>query len=168
MKSITSDTFSKNNLATLSQPLRLVVVLVIVTVIIMVLSLSLENLIAESQVHQIEQQVQKILREASTMFEHADEGSTVILQVNFPATLRCIVFGHLPRTGTLEPVNTALDENSSNVGYYVMTDGTIRSFHSNARFSDNTMTQIAVFYQGTYAITLELCKLGGKTFVTLS
>lgn len=168
MKSITTDIFSKNNYATVGQPFRLVVVLIIVSAIIMVFGLSLENLIADSQVHQIEQQVQEILSEASIMFEHADEGSKVILQVNFPTTLRCIVFGHLPSTGTLYPVNATLDENTSNVGYYVMTDGTIRSFHSNARFSDTTMTKIVVFYAGMYTITLELGTLGGKTYVTLS
>lgn len=168
MKSIRIDMFSKNDFATVGQPIRLVVVIIVVCAIIMIFGLSLENLIADSDVHQIEAQVQEILREASIMFEHADEGSTVILQVNFPTTLRCIVFGHLPRTGTLEPLNATLDENTSNVCYYVMTDGTIRSFHSNARFSDTTMTKIAVFHPGTYTITLELEKLGAKTYVTLS
>ncbi len=160
--------FSKNDYATVGQPIRLVVVVIVVCTIIMIFGLSLENLIADSDAHQIELQVKEILREASIMFEHADEGSKVILQVNFPTTLRCIVFGYLPRTGTPEPLNITLDENTSNVCYYVMTDGTIRSFHSNARFSDTTMTNIAVFHAGMYTITLELGKLGGKTYVALS
>ncbi len=168
MTSNTTDIFSKNQYAVMGQPLRLVVVLIILTAILIVLSLSLENLIVNSHVHHIDQQVQVILKEAATMFEHADEGSYVALHVTFPPTLRWVVFGHLPRNNTLLPVNQTLDENTSNNCYYVMTDGTMRSFHSNARFSDCAMTRVAVFYPGAYTITLELHKQDGKTYVTMS
>ncbi len=168
MTSITTNTLSKNQYAVLGQPFHLVVVFFTVTAIIIVFSLSLQNLITESHNHQIEQQIQEVLIEAAIMFENADEGSKVMFQVSFPSTVRYIVFGHLPRNNTLLPVNKILDENTSNNCYYVMTDGTVRSFHSNARFSDSTMTQIAVFYPGTYTITLELRTEGGKTYVTMS
>lgn len=168
MTSITTNTLSKNQYAVLSQPLRLVVVFFIVTAILIIFGRSLQNLITESHIHQIEQQIQEVLIEAAIMFENADEESKVMLQVTFPTSLQYIVFGHLPSNNTLLPVDKTLDENTSNNCYYVMTDGTVRSFHSNARFSDSTMTQIAVFYPGTYTITLELRKEGGKTYVTMS
>lgn len=164
----TTGKFLKNEYAMLGQPFRLAIVIIITAVIILLFYISLQSLIAGSDHHQIEQQLQKILLEASAMFEHADEGSYITLQVTFPKSLRFLVFGHLPNNNTLEPVNTTLNENTSNNGYYLMTDGTMCSFHSQARFSDSTMTHIAVFYPGSYTIILELRKQGGKIYVTLS
>jgi hypothetical protein len=52
------------------------------------------------------------------MFEYADNGSIVTIPVQFPTSLRFIVFGYLPSNGTNEPANLTLDEKTSNNYYY--------------------------------------------------
>jgi len=153
--------------AVLGQPVYLLVVIIIAAAIITLFSLSLQNIIMDSQTHQVEHEIDTILTEATNMFEYADEGSMVTVHVEFPTTLRFIVFGGLPTNGTLEPTNLALDENTNNNYYYVMNDGTLRLFHSNARFSAENLTQMAVFHTGIYDLTLELCYYDEKTYVTI-
>jgi hypothetical protein len=115
----------------------------------------------------MEREINTILTDASNMYEYATEGSTNTLHVEFPVSLRFIVFGALPRNGILEPTDFSLDENTSNNYYFVMNDGTLKIFHSNARFSSRNLTQIALFHSGTYDITLELCSKEGKSYVTM-
>ena len=158
----------KKDYAVLGQPIGLLVALIIATIIITLFSVSIHHLTSEMQVHDIERQIDTILLEATTMFEYADEGSLATIQVTFPISMRFIVFGDHPRNGTTEPYHRTLDENTTNNYYYVMDDGSVRTFHSNARFSNCNMTQIAVFYPGTYTIILELCQKEGKTYVTMS
>ena len=153
--------------AVLGQPVYLLVVIIIAAAIITLFSLSLQNIIMDSQIHQVEHEIDTILTEATNMFEYADEGSMVTVHVEFPTALQFIVFGGLPTNGTTEPTNLTLDENTNNNYYYVMNDGTLRLFHSNARFSSENLTQMAVFHTGTYDLTLELCYNDGKTYVTI-
>jgi hypothetical protein len=159
---------SKKEYAVISQPGGLLITLIIAAIIIALFSLSLHHVQTDAELHHIEQQVHTILIEAANMFEYANEGSCVTLHVTFPKSMRFIVFGHLPQDGSIEPAQRELDENTSNNCYYVMEDGATRTFHSNARFSNDNMTQIAIFYAGTYDIILELRQQEGKTYVTMS
>lgn len=158
----------KKDSAAIGQPAGLLVTLIVAMVIIILLSLSIHHLQTEAELHHIEKQVQTILTQASTMFEYANEESLINLHVTFPQSMRYIVFGDFPRNGIIEPIQRTLDENTSNNCYYVTNDGTIRTFHSNTRFSNHNMTQISVFYAGSYTITLKLSRHGGKTYVTMS
>jgi hypothetical protein len=153
--------------AVVGQPIGLLVILIITTIIITLFSLSIQNLLKDSQIHQMEQEINTILTDASNMYEYAAEGSMDILHIEFPLSLRFIVFGALPRNGMLEPTDLSLDENTSNNCYFVMNDGTLKIFHSNARFSSSNLTQMALFHSGTYDITLELCSNEGKSYVTM-
>jgi hypothetical protein len=153
--------------AVLGQPVYLLVVIIIAVAIITLFSLSLQNTIMDSQIHQVEHEIDTIMTEAANMFEYADEGSMATVHVEFPAALQFIVFGGLPTNGTGEPTNLTLDENTNNNYYYVITDGTLRVFHSNARFSSKNLAQMAIFHTGTYDLTLELCYNDGKTYVTI-
>lgn len=153
--------------AVLGLPMYLLVVVVIASTAIVLFGLSLLTVYGNTQIHQVERQIDMILTESSNMFEYADVGSLVHLQVEFPSSLRFMVFGSLPRNGTEEPVNLTLDENTSNNYYFVMDDGTLHTFHSNARFSNHNCTQIVILHPGRYTLTLELSSLGGKTYVTL-
>ena len=153
--------------AVVGQPIALLVIIIIAGVIITLLCLSIPNLMKDAQIHKVEGEIDRILIEATNMFEYADNGSIVTIPVQFPTSLRFIVFGYLPSNGTNEPANLTLDEKTSNNYYYVMNDGTLRMFHSNARFSNQNMTQIAIFHSGTYDIILELCQREGKTYVTM-
>jgi hypothetical protein len=153
--------------AVVGLPIALLVIIIVAGVIITLLCLSIPNLMKDAQIHKVEGEIDRILIEATNMFEYADNGSIVTIPVQFPTSLRFIVFGYLPSNGTNEPANLTLDEKTSNNYYYVMNDGTLRMFHSNARFSNHNMTQIAIFHSGTYDIILELCEREGKTYVTM-
>jgi hypothetical protein len=153
--------------AVLGQPVYLLVVIIIAAAIITLFILSLQNTIMDSQIHQVEHEIDTIMTEATNMFEYADEGSLATVHVEFPTALQFIVFGGLPTNGTVEPINLTLDENTNNNYYYVMNDRTLRVFHSNARFSSKNLTQMAIFHTGTYDLTLELCYNDGMTYVTI-
>jgi hypothetical protein len=157
----------RNEYAVLSHPIDLMVILIISTVIITFFCFSIQNLIENTHLHQVEHEVSMILTEATNMYEYATEGSMVTLQVNFPVSMHFIVFGALPMNGTNEPINRTLDETTNNNYYFAMDDGTVRTFHCSARFSGENLTQIAVFYPGSYDITMKLCNNGGKTYVTM-
>lgn len=153
--------------AVIGQPISLLVILLVAGFITTLLCLSIPNLMKESQIQKVESEIDRILTEATNMFEYADNESFRSLSVEFPPSIRFIVFGQVPRNGTNEPTNLTLDENTSNNYYYVMDDGTVRTFHSNARFSNRNMTQMILFHSGTYDITLELCQKEGKTYLTM-
>ena len=160
--------FMKDRNAVLGQPFRLTVVLCIASAIIFLFSLMMQTLLSDTQFQEIDKEIDTILLEASSMYEYAYEGSRVTLHITFPASLRYIVFGSLPAATLTEPVNRTLDENTSNNCYYVTNDGTIRSFHTNSRFSTYNMTEFCVFHPGSFEITLELRQKEGQTYVTFS
>jgi len=153
--------------AVASQPIGLLVIFITAGVILTLLSLLVPSLLNEAQIHRVESQIDRILIEAENMFEYADNHSSVTIHVEFPASLRFLVLGYLPQNSTDEPANISLEEKTSNNYYYIMNDGTMRCFHSNARFSNKNMTQAAIFYSGCYDITLELRQREGKTYVAL-
>jgi hypothetical protein len=153
--------------AVIGQPIALLVILMIASVIIAVFCVSIPDRMKEEQRQHIEEQVNKILVEASLMFEYGDNGSQQTIQLNFPSSMRFIVFGHIPVDSAKEPTNLSLDEQTSNNCYYVMEDGTIHPYHSNARFSNHNMTQMMLFHPGTYIIILELRQKEGRPYVTM-
>jgi hypothetical protein len=130
-------------------------------------SLSFQSITNDSQAQLVEHEIDAVLTQATNMFEYADEGTLVTVHIDLPASLRFIVFGCLPTNSTQEPSNLVLDERTSNNYYYVMNDGTLRTFHSNARFSNKDLSQIAVFHAGTYDLTLELCHHDGRSYVAI-
>jgi competence protein ComGC len=157
----------RNNTAVVGKPIALLVILIIAGVILTLFFLMIPDLIKETQRQNVEGELDKIVVEATTMFEYAENGTCKTIAVKFPSSLRFVVFGSAPTHGTNEPTNLNLDEHTSNNYYYVMDDGTIHPFHSNARFSNHNMTQIALFHPGSYTITLRLCEKGRNTYVTM-
>jgi hypothetical protein len=154
--------------AVLGQPAGLLIVILVAGVIFTVFCLLTPALLSDAQLHHVESEINKILIEAAMMFEYAESGSRVTVHVEFPESLRFIVFGHLPSTITGEPANQTFDETTSNSYYLVMNDGTIRTYHSNVRFSNQDMTRWMLFRSGTYDITLQLCRKEGVTYVAMS
>jgi len=158
---------SKNEQAMIGHPIYLIIVLVVVTTILTIFSLSIFSTTQQSHWYQIQSQINKIESEATNMFEYADEGSLRTLHVDFPSSMRCLVFGSIPKNGNLMPTNHTLDEDSSNNYYLIMDEGTIYTYHSNARFSGINETTFAVLSPGSYDLTLELVKWEEKTYVKI-
>ena len=156
-----------NNDAVLGLPIYLIIAIVSAATVIAMLVLSMHQITIESQTHQVEYEIQRIISEAENMFEYADDGTLVTVHVEFPSSMKYVVYGDLAENGNVEPINFSLDENTSNNYYFVMNDGTRMAFHSNARFSSNATTTIALFPSGVYDLSLELDTTGDKTYVKI-
>ncbi|MFA5101936.1 MAG: hypothetical protein WC525_02165 [Candidatus Thermoplasmatota archaeon] len=154
--------------AVLGQPMGLLIIILVAGVIFTGFCLFTPMLIRDAQLNQVESQIDKILIEAATMFDYAEYGSRVTVHVEFPESMRFIVFGHLPSTIMSEPANQTFDETTSNNYYLVMNDGTVRVSHSNVRFSNQDLTRWMLFRSGAYDITLQLCQKEGVTYVAMS
>jgi len=154
-----------NDNAVVGIHIYLMVVLVTAGVITGVLTLSILNLIDESEKEKVKTEIEKIVTEAENMFEYADEGTLITVHVEFPGSMSFVVFGSMPINGTSIANTFIFNENMSNNYYFVMNDGTLSSFSSNARFSGKTIDNIAVFKPGSYNLNLELVKTKGKTYV---
>jgi hypothetical protein len=158
---------SRNDYAIMGYPVYLLVAIIVASVIIGLIAISVYNIWMDSQRHQVEYVTDSIISEAENMFEYADEGTVVSVSVEFPSSMRFVVFGSLPEQGTATPTDFTLDENVSNNYYYVMSDGSCATFHSNARFSGEQTNETAVFYPGSYDLTLELVKVEGRSYVKI-
>ena len=157
-----------NKVAVIGMPVYLMVAIITAGIIIGLFALSIHNTIANSQNEQIKKEIEKIITEAENMFEYADSGTLVTVSVDFSDALNFVVFGSMPKNGAAEPKDFTLVEEMSNNYYFVTNDGTISSYKSNARFSSEDISKIAVFGSGSFDLKLELEKVGGKTYVKIS
>ncbi|RLF33820.1 MAG: hypothetical protein DRM98_01690 [Thermoplasmata archaeon] len=156
---------NNNDDAVVGMPIYLIVAIVTASMIIGVLTLSVLKLVNETKQEEVKTEIEKIVSEAENMFEYADEGTLVAIHIEFPDSMSFVVFGSMPINGLAEPNNFKLNENTSNNYYFVMNDGTLYSFSSNARFSGKSTDNFAVFKPGNYNLNLELVKTRGKTYV---
>jgi hypothetical protein len=159
--------FIDDQKAVMGLPFFYTVALIVAAVILGILSYSLISIQHESQIHQIEYQIEQIIAEAKNMYEYADDGSFIHKKVDFPSSMKTLVFGALPKQDEPVSSSTLLDENTSNNYFYVTDDGRIFPFHSSVRFSGENTTQIAVLVSGSYEITMELQSKDGTTYVTI-
>ena len=167
MKKESGSMYRDNERAMIGQPIYLIVALVIATTIFTIFTFAMMSTSQQSQAHQVQCEIDKIITEATNMFEYADEGSIATIHVEFPYSMQFLVFGGLPTNDISIPNNLTLQENTSNNYYVVMNDGTLKTFHSNTRFSDKNETTIAVFFPGSYDLTLESSYWEGKTYVKI-
>ena len=157
---------SSDDDAVMGQPIYLMVAVIIASVIVASILFGLYDVTSKSQNHIVNHEIDKILVKSAMMYEYADEAALVTVDVEFPASMRFIVFGGVPQeTLTQPPHNLSLNESVSNNYYYVMDDGTVHMGHSNARFSAQNTSQIAVFQPGSYTLRLELYSIEGRTYV---
>ena len=154
--------------AVMGLPIYIVVAIVVAAAGMAVFSIAIYNIWMDSQIHQVECEIDKIVSEAENMFEYAVEGTIVTVHADFSPSMRFIVFGGLPKNSSYESTDIKLDENTSNNYYFVMNNGRIFTFHSNARFSGKNHSEIAVFHPGVYDLKLELIKGdNGRTYVKI-
>ncbi len=159
--------FITDQKAVLGLPLFLTVATFIASIILTIFICSLINIQRDSQKNQIEYQIDQIVAEAKNMYEYADDGSLIHKRVEFPGSMKMLVFGALPTQDESISPNSTIDENTSNNYYYIMDNEEIFTFHSSVRFSSENTTKIAVLYPGSYDITIELQTQDGKTYVTI-
>jgi hypothetical protein len=159
--------FSSEEQAVIGQPIYLVIATVVSVVIIALFLVGLSAKTIESQRYVVEHEIDKIISQATTMFNFADEGTFVTLHVDFPSTMRFIVFGGLPQNGDELPTNLSLNATLSNNYYYVMVDGTIVTGHTSVCFSAANCSRLALFRSGGYYLHLELVHEGESTYVKI-
>ena len=156
-----------NNTAVLGMPTYLLVAIVVAGIVIGLFAIAILQSIKNSQTEQIKHEIEKIITEAENMFEYADSGTLVTVSVDFTDNLNFIVFGSMPQNGAFKPSDLTLDEDMNNNYYFVTNDGTILTYSSNARFSSEDTSKIALFGPGNYDLSLELVNVGGKTYVKI-
>jgi len=157
----------RNNQGVLGLPIYFLIAFIVTAVILAIFIFSAQILLQDAQIRELQTKTGVIVNEAENMFEHADEGTLISLHIEFPSSLRFLVFGSLPKNSTDIPTNLTLNENTSNNYYFVMQDGRISTGHSNARFSNREMNNAVLFYPGVYDLTLELKRHDGRTYVTM-
>ncbi len=157
-----------DNHGVLGLPMYLLVALVVAAVIFAVFSFSLFVLWQDAQLHHVSQELDRIVTEAENMFEYADEGTMVTVHVDFPSSLKYIVFGGLPTSLFSEPENLTLNETTNNNYYFIMNNGHLQTAHSHVRFAGEDIGQMAILHPGSYDVRLELVRQGGRTYVTIS
>ncbi len=164
---IFSQKLTTNSTAVVGMPMYLTVALIVAAIIIAVFTVGIYTMITASQTHHLERELGRIISEAQNMYQYADEGSCITVEVTFPSSLRYLVFGALPQPGYVEPTTFTINPQTSNNYYYVLVDGTMKNFHSPVRFSSKDTTKFAVFHAGTYMLCLELKKTAGTSYVTI-
>jgi hypothetical protein len=156
-----------NRTAVFGLPTYILVATIVSITIIIILSNIIFNIRDEVEYYQIKHTIEKIIFESENMYEYADEGSKIIVHVQFPQSMKFASFGDLPNNRCTEPYNLSIDENTSNNYYYVMKNGRISVYHSTVRFSSKNHEEIAIIYPGSYDLTLELVNIDGKTYVKI-
>jgi len=159
--------FITNKSAILGLPVYLIVAIITASGVITILLISSYHISMESQYYEVENEIQKIINEAENMFEYSDDGTLVTIHVEFPNSLKFIVFGDIPKLDNSEPENLTLSENTSNNYYFVMRDGTSKTFHTYVRFSGKNNTLISLLRPGIYDIYLEQSYIRGKSYVKI-
>jgi len=157
----------KANFATIAMPVFLLVVILSATLIIYIFSISVRDVIKNSEETKIKNQIEKIVTEAENMYEYAESGTILTINVDFPKALRFIIFGGLPTNGNNEPTNMKINEQTSNNYYYVISDNRIFTYSSNARFSGFSIDEMCLLEHGNYCLKIELVQNDGRSYVKI-
>lgn len=153
--------------AIVGMPVYLLVAIATSSIIFAVFSLSILHITKNADLDSVKKEVEKIVSEAENMFEYADSGTVLIINVNLQSSLNKLVFGSIPKKNIFDDKDIIFDENISNNYFFVMDDGTIEVYSSNARFTGENIGQVALLKSGSYNIVLELTKSEGKTYVKI-
>jgi len=157
----------KNDEAVMGLPVYLMVAIIVGSIVFAAFALSIYNMHKDAQVDIVAAEIEKITVEAENMFEYADEGTLINVHVDLPDSMSFMVFGGLPENGVAEPLDHTLNEDISNSYYFVMDDGTIKTYSSNARFSGESTNETAILHPGSYNLKIELVESEGKSYVKI-
>jgi len=156
----------KNNFAVLGMPVYLTVAVITASAVFAIFVYSILNVTEESQTDIVKKQIEKIITDAENMFEYAESGSKIKIEVDFPHSMNFAIFGKMAES-IYEPTNLELNESISNNYYFVMQNREVCSYSSNARFCGKETDEIAILHHGEYPVFLELVYSGGKTYVKI-
>jgi hypothetical protein len=153
--------------AVIGMPVYLLVAITTSSIILTVFSLSILNITKNAEVDSVKKEVEKIVSQAENMFEYADSGTVLTINVNLPNSLNKLVFGSLPQKNVFDEKDIIFDEDTNNNYFFVMDDGTTNVYSSNARFTGENIEQASLLKSGTYNLVIELIKNKGKTYVKI-
>ena len=153
--------------AVVGMPVYLLVAITTSSIIIAVFSLSIVHIIQNAELDSVKKEVEKIVSEAENMFEYADSGTLLTINLNLPSSLNKLVFGSLPQKNVFDEKDIIFDENTSNNYFFLMDDETLNVYSSNARFTGKNTGEVVILKSGCYNIALELIKIKGKTYVKI-
>lgn len=153
--------------ALVGMPIYLLIAIATSSIIIAIFSLSIINMVQSAELDSIKKEIEKIVSEAENMFEYADSGTLLTINVNLPSSLNKLVFGSIPKKNIFDDKDIIFDENTSNNYFFIMDDATVNVYSSSARFTGKNISQIVVLKPGRYNLILELVKNQGKTYVKI-
>jgi hypothetical protein len=156
-----------NDRAVIGMPVYLLVAITTSSIIIAVFSSSIMHIIHSTESDSVKKEIEKIVSEAENMFEYADSGTLLTINVNLPSSLNKLVFGSIPQKNIFDEENIIFDENTSNNYFFVMNDATLNIYSSNARFTGKNIGEAVVLKPGCYNLAIELVKNEGKTYVKI-
>lgn len=81
----------RNEYAVFGLPTYLTVAIITTSAIFAVFSYSIYNLTERSQTDIVKKQIERIISEAENMFEHANTGSKVTFDIDFPDSMSFLV-----------------------------------------------------------------------------
>jgi len=161
--------FFPNSFAVMGYPVYLTVAIIVTAAVLAVFVQSAVFISESTDDHMIAQELHKIVTEAQNMYEYADEGTLVTVQLKLPDSLHFAVFGDMPKPGYGLPSDLIRShENLSNHYYYVLNNGEMSMFHIPARFCGEDVNDIVLLRPGTLDLVLELKKYGERSYVQIT
>lgn len=156
-----------NKYGVVGLPVYLTVVLVVSSAVFSYLIFSVFFLKNEADEKLVSAEIDIIVSEAKSMYEHANQGTVSRVRIDIPSSVNFIVFGDMPKKDNSLPTDIDLDIEKSNNYYFVMENGEIQSFSSFVNFCGRNSDEISILYPGRYDVTLELVKTSRGSYVKI-
>jgi hypothetical protein len=168
-----ADSFRRDDSAVLGLPMRIVVAAILLAAVLVLSTNAIINFTDEACESRAAEEVDKIALHAAEIYKkggarnasiEGDFGTVEQVHVSMPGCVKFAIFGAMPAGG--EAKHERLDA-ESNVYYYVLGNGKLRTKSSVTKFSADNLSRAAVLYAGSYSLTLEPIKDGNGTYVML-
>ena len=169
-----ADSFREDDSAVLGLPMRIVVAAILLAAVLVLSTNAIINFTGEACESRAAEEVDRIALHAAEIYKkggarnasiEGDFGTVEQVHVSMPGCVKFAVFGAMPSGG--ESVKDNRVDAESNVYYYALGSGKLRTKSAVTKFSAGNLSRAAVLYAGSYDLTLELVKDGNGTYVML-
>lgn len=158
--------FSNKKHALIEISFNLVIIVVILTLVIALLLNGLLYSINESELNQINKQIDTIISEGEHMSSLASSGSNKTINVYFPQKLKWAVFGKkinnevsINNNELIYPNLSISNKKEQNEGLYycyLLKDGTFDLGQTDIQFRSNNISEAAILFSGNYQVIMQL------------
>jgi hypothetical protein len=158
----------KNEWGIIGLPVYLVIMVIIVSCVIGILSYGIQEFQMTMQSQQIDNQIDMIISQAELLYASSFEGSSIVLEVEFPDYLDSIVFGGcLTGNSSIEDMYIHNDRTEKTC-CYLLDDNQMNIRHTSIRFVGENITKPSILHEGGYLIRLETIIISGDSYIKIS